>query len=268
MTTPAISPTAPSAPVTPRNTSRVSRITAFREGLAAPMAGFSFMNRHPGLWRYAVIPIVLNLLITALVLGLLIAAGVWFAVKMHPRFDPGWWGLTKEVMAAVGLLVLAILGAVGTWILLNGILCGYFYLRLARQVELALGTRPEELSEVPMMKQVVDAVRDLLALVGITVGLLVLHVVPVLGSALALVLTLYFDSFIFGRDYLAFPLDLRARRRADQLAIAKAHRWQTVGLGLAVFLLSLIPVVGSVGQSTAATGSVLMYKRWRDAGEV
>ena len=42
----------------------------WREGFAAPWNGFVYLCRNPALWRYGVIPIILNLLITALVLVL------------------------------------------------------------------------------------------------------------------------------------------------------------------------------------------------------
>ena len=55
------------------STTRVHRPTppeAFIEGFATPFQGFAYMTQHTGLWRYAVIPIVLNLLITIAVVAL------------------------------------------------------------------------------------------------------------------------------------------------------------------------------------------------------
>jgi uncharacterized protein involved in cysteine biosynthesis len=131
---------------------------------------------------------------------------------------------------------------------------------------LQLGTPAGHLREVSFAYQVADTFRDVAALLAINVGLLALNIVPVIGSIVGLALTVYFDAFIFGRDYLDFPMSLRGMRRADKLAVCRAHRAETVGLGTAVFLLNLVPVVGSVGLATAATGSVLAYQRWRDAG--
>jgi uncharacterized protein involved in cysteine biosynthesis len=230
------------------------------------MEGFSYMTRHPRLWRYAVIPVLLNLLITSLVLLILVGGVIWFARAVHPRFPDGAWGVVLEVAAVAAAVAVAALLALGTWVLLNGILCGHFYAKLAREVELDLGTPPGHLRDVPFGYQVVDAFRDLASLLLVNVGLLALNLVPLVGSLVGLVLTVYFDAFIFGRDYVDFPMSLRGMRRADKLAICRARRAETVGLGTAVFALNFIPVVGSIGLATAAAGSVLMYKRWRDAG--
>ena len=245
-----------------------STLSRFRSGLRVPLEGFAYMRRHPGLWRYAFVPILLNILITLVVLLILVGAAVWFVRWMHPRFSQEWWGVALEVAAAVAVLAVAVLLAMGAWVLLNGILCGHFYTKLAREVELQLGTPPGELREVPFAYQVYDSVRDFATLLAINIGLLTLNIVPVIGSIAGVVLTLYFDAFIFGRDYLDFPMSLRGMRRADKLAVCRAHRAETVGLGTAVFLLNLVPVVGSVFLATAAAGSVLTYKRWREEGPV
>ena len=41
---------------------------AFLEGLKTPIAGFDFMGQNPKLWRYGILPVALNLLLTGLVL--------------------------------------------------------------------------------------------------------------------------------------------------------------------------------------------------------
>jgi uncharacterized protein involved in cysteine biosynthesis len=240
-------------------------LARFGEGFRVPAEGLAYMARHPRLWRLAVVPVLLNMLITGLVILLLVGGVLWFARAMHPRFPPGAWGVVLEVAAVVAAVAVAGLLALGTWVLLNGVLCGHFYTKLAREVELQLGTPAGHMGDVPFAYQVADTFRDVAALLAVNVGLLALNVVPLVGSVIGLVLTLYFDAFIFGRDYLDFPMSLRGMRRADKLAACRARRAETVGLGAAVFLLSLVPVVGSVGLATAATGSVLMYQRWRDA---
>ena len=83
------------------------RRSAFGEGFAAPREGFVYMCRHPGLWRYAVIPILLNILITALVLGLLVAAAVYFTYRLHPRFAGGWGWRALEVVVVLALIAAA-----------------------------------------------------------------------------------------------------------------------------------------------------------------
>ena len=238
---------------------------AFREGFAVPWNGFRYMNRHPSLWRYGVIPILLNLLITIFVLALLILGVIAFATYLHPKFAAGWFGVFLEILCAIGLFVLAIGVAAGTWVLLQGILCGHYYGKLAREVELQLGMRPEDIREISLGYHILDALRDFFALAGINTAFLMLNCIPVFGSIIALCGALYFNCYIFGRDYLDYPLALRGMRRKEKHQFARQHRAHTLGLGAVVLLFNLIPILGAVVLTTAATGAVLLYRRLKPA---
>jgi CysZ protein len=254
----------------PAGTAPASAVGGFLAGLSAPVAGFRYLVAHPALWRYAVLPVLINLALTAVVLGTLVAAAVWFAYRLHPwfqdRYQGSAWGITLEVAAAVGLLIVAVTAAFVTWVLLGGILGGHFNSKLARAVEIQLGTPHDQLREVTFRYQVIDTMRDLAALLGINAGLLLLNVVPGIGSVAAAVLGVYFDGFLLGFDYVDLPMALRGQRRAEKLALARRHRWETTGLGTAVLLLNLVPILGAVLLATAAVGAVLMHRRWVGEG--
>ena len=245
-----------------------SKSADFREGLQAPLVGFRHLAAHRELWQYAVLPILLNVLITVFVLFILFTVGVWFAMEIHPNFAPTWWGTVLEVLSAAGIVVAALAVAAVTWLALNGILCGHFYSKLAKRVELQLGTPAEHMRDVPLREQVLDTLRDLASLLVINAGLLLLNIVPVIGSITALALGIYFDGFIFGADYLDYPMSLRGMRRRAKRDICKVHRWQTIGLGTGVFAFNLVPIIGSILGAAAAVGAVLMFHRWPEGQAV
>lgn len=236
-----------------------------REGMAAPLAGWQVMRRHPTLWRYAVIPVVLNLLITLLILIGLASLAVFFATRMHPLFQPTWRDRLLEAGAILLLIVAAIGGTIAAWVLLNGILCGHFFGRLAGAVEVRVGAPPGEMRKLKFRHEVVDAVRDLAAVIGINLGVLALNLVPVLGTVVAFPLGAYFNFLLLGRDFVNFPLALRGLRRHEKNSVVRRHRWETVGLGGAVFLFQLIPILGAVVSATAVAGAVVLHRRWSPA---
>jgi CysZ protein len=239
-----------------------SKSADLREGLQAPLEGLRYLLAHRELWRYALLPILLNLLITGFVLLLLFGIGAWFAAELHPEFARTWWGTLLEILSGVAILVVALALAAITWLALNGILCGHFYAKLAKRVELQLGTPPERLRDVPLRQQVIDTLRDLASLLVINAGLLLLNIVPAIGSIVALVLGFYFDGFLFGADYLDYPMSLRGMRRRAKRDLCKAHRWQTIGLGGGVFAFNLVPVIGAILGAAAVVGAVLLFHRW------
>lgn len=239
----------------------------FIEGASAPLHGLRFLRRHPILWRYAILPTTLNLLITGLALTALIVGTVWIVTELHPRLTQGmadvWWWLAVAGEIAVGvvlLLVCAVL-TVLMWKLFSGILCGYFYAQLAEHVEQELGVSDEALQPISLFYEVCDTVLNLTLLIVVNAFILLLNVVPLVGGVLALLGSGYFTWYILGVDYLSFPLALRGVRRRAQFAFGHRHRMHTVGLGAAVFALEFIPIIGAVLLTTAAAGAVLLHRR-------
>jgi CysZ protein len=234
---------------------------AFGQGLSAPWLGFRYMARHLGLWRYGVIPVLLNLLIATLLLVVLVGLAVLFFGKLHPWFDDGRLWRLAEILFGL-LLLAAVLGlALVAWLVLQGILCGHFYSKLARQVELQLGVRPGEIKELPFSYQVADTLRDVGFLAVANTACIAVQIVPGIGSVLGLCAGYYFNCFTFGLDYLDHPLALRGMRRREKRAFAKRHRAHTLGLGTAVLAITLLPLINAILLTTAVTGAVLLHRR-------
>lgn len=230
-------------------------------GLMTPLEGLKYLWRRPRLWRYAVAPIVCNLLITVLVLAALIWGGIEASNRLSAHYPAGVLGSAAWLATLLALVLVALALAVGAWFLLGGILCGYFYGRLAYQVELELGTPAAELRELSLYYQTVDVLRDFVFLAVVNLGCLLIALVPVIGAAIGGAIAIYYDAMIFGVEYLDFPLALRGWRRRDKWRFAERHRPYTIGLGAAVMLLNFLPIVGSVLLAGAAVGGVLTYRR-------
>lgn len=240
---------------------RRGRLLPLAEGFFTPFTGLSFMRQKPALWTYGVAPIVLNLFISLLTLVLLIVAA-WYSIDyVHASLPEGWLWLIVKVICDIALFVLVIAGVFVTWLILQAVLCAFFYERLARQVELLLGIDPADLRDVPLLDQISTVIRDVLKLVIVNVGLLALHVVPVVGSVAAVCGSFYFNCLVLGSEFFAFPQDLRGKVRVEKRRFARENRYHTLGVGAAVILVLLIPVLGAVLLTTAVTGTVLLYRR-------
>jgi uncharacterized protein involved in cysteine biosynthesis len=232
---------------------------AFFCGFAAPWHGFVYLCKHPWLWRYGIVPVLLNLVITAFVLAILLAAALAFMTYLHPAFPEGWWGILLEFATALGLLVAAGTLAFVVWLLLLGIFVGHSMGFLAKKVELELGTPADQLHDIPWKYQIVDALRDVAMLIVINGGTLLLHLIPLVGSVLALAVSLYFDAMLFGAAVFDYPLMLRGKRRDEKWKFLKARRPYVIGLGLATLLVGLVPLIGPIFMTTATVGAVLLY---------
>lgn len=240
---------------------RPTGVAGFAAGFWTPWVGLQYMNRHPGLWRHAILPIFCNFLLTLLFMAALVYGGQELFAWVQAKFPAGAGWFVLKVLTAVALVAVALGLTISAWVLFQGILCGYFYSALAREVEIQLGLRPADMREVPLWYQLVDAVFDLVALAGVAVGCLALSFIPVIGAIAAAAIGGYFNCLVFGMDFFDYPQALRAIGRKQQRAFARRHRAATLGLGASVTLLSLVPILSSVLLTTSATGAVLLYRR-------
>jgi CysZ protein len=238
---------------------------AFQNGLEAPWTGFQFMLSHPKLWRYGILPILLNLLITGLLLAILIGAGVYLFTAVHPWFGDEWPWRIVEALAVVLILVVMIALTVVAWMALQVILCSFFYERLAKQVELLLGVQPGELKDLPLLTQAVDSLNDLFQLALFFVACVLVEFVPLVGTVLGLCGSYYFTCTTLGLEFLSYPLAIRGLRRSERVRFAGKNRPATLGLGTAVMILVVVPIINAVFLTTAVTGAVLLRRQLVEA---
>lgn len=233
----------------------------FSYGIRASIDGFFFMCRHPSLWAYGVWPVVLNVIVAIVVWLGAFRMGQWLLDWATQWLGDGLWGQIGWWICFVGVLLLALGIGFIAYLVLMSVFCGYSFSKLARKVELHLGAKEEDLVEVSTWSGIVDALRASLKLVVVNVLLLALHIVPGIGSLAAVSLGLYVDAFILGSEFLGIPMELRGKRWLERQEFAKTWRGATVGIGLVVTGLMLIPVVGAVFQTMAVVGAVLVHRR-------
>lgn len=235
-------------------------VRQFRAGFAASATGFTFLNKHPGLWRFGILPVVVNIVVTFIVWLSSFSAG-WMAWESYQASLPiAWWADAVKWIGLVCIVLLTLALAFIMYVLLLGVVCAWFFGRLSYHVELALGADKADLSEISIAAQAVDALRAVFKLLVINVAVLVLHLIPVVGSMAAVAIGLYMDAYILGAEFLGYPQELRGKRWLERQAFAKDKMGATIGLGIVVTGLMLVPIVGAVFQTTAIVGAVLLHR--------
>lgn len=223
------------------------------------------MKLHRGLWRYGWAPVLLNLILSIGMLVSLYYVGSNFLHSWLPSFPEGLWGYFLKTVAILAGIVVIVGVAIAIWFLLGAILCGFFYTKLARQTELLIGTPESTLREVPIVYEILYALRTVLMMLFVNLLLLLTHLVPVVGSTVGFAASCYFSFFFLGWEYLDYPLALRAKSYSEKKRFVKANRFHTLGLGASVMCFTFIPVLGAVLLTTSVVGSVLLHQRLRPA---
>jgi uncharacterized protein involved in cysteine biosynthesis len=243
-----------------------SRFWQFVEGASTPWLGLRVMWHRPYLWKYAVVPILLNIAIMAAAIVAMVAMAVGSYALLNWLLSDwlgNWWYAARglEILAAIITSIVCIATAVLTWRLLSGVLCGYFYGRLAMRVEMEFGMSRDEMREISLRYELRDTAIGLFwLLISLLLALLV-SLIPFIGPPIGFVYSTYFQMLACGRDQLAYPLVLRAMRRADRLAYSRKYFTHTMGLGGVVFVMQFVPIFGAVLMVTAAAGAVVLHRR-------
>ncbi len=254
-----------------------SMTTLFSRGFVTPTTAIALLLQQSGLKRYAVVPLIVNVILYGCVIGL----GITMLAHWQPHVGP-WdfgWGLGRLLANAINFLFatlkwiagipLLLLVCYATFTMVGMVVASPFNDLLSDRVErrLCLSSECATLPWGPAMKSMAVSLLDALVIVlkqGLfSLLVLPLLLVPIIGFVPLLIVTSYFTGLGFidvamARNHL--------RRRHKHLIIAD-RRWEILGLGLAMELLFFVPFVGLLVLPIGVTAGTILYCRypWTDA---
>ncbi len=239
-------------------------LLAFARGFWAPMGGLAFLRRTPALWKYALIPAVLNVALFGGLGTLFVILFPHLIAQLLPQGDAWYLFLLRGIMWVVGsalmlLFFLVSFTAVGT------IIASPFNELLSQRVEQLRGGTRQESSEgfwsqvSRTARSALESVKHVAVYLLGSLLILLVGLVPAVGAPVSAILgtiwTLLFLALEFGDYYLA----RHWVRFTDRWCIVWAHRWASIGFGLGCSLLLLIPFLNLLLMPGAVTGGTLLW---------
>jgi CysZ protein len=220
----------------------------FVRGFLAPFRGSAYVARH-GLWRYLVVPMVLDiaLAVTAFVLSLRYwKAEPWMADLLDKSPPLGW----------IALVIFSGLGAVVMFLVVQPLLNAVFVDRLSERVEREVrGTAPAAPFIASTGRAIVHGLLKLV-LYGLAVAIgLTLTALTGIGSLVGL----GFAGLFLAYDGFDYPLSRRGAGFGAKWGYLVRHPGLTIGYGAGTTLLYLIPFAIFVAPPFAAVGATLAF---------
>ncbi len=251
--------------------------SGFALGFASLFRGFRlvYVDRRD-LARFYLPPMVLALLF--LIAGL-VAFGMtvdevvnwWWA---EPDLD-AWYGIKHflwKVMAILLWIVVALITVILTVVIFS-LFAAPFSDVISEQVEGHLGSwTPRPFSFQFMMKDLGQTIMLELRRVGIKAAwllpLFVLSLIlPVVGHIIYVVLGGYLLSKFTGMDYVDWCAARRGWSWRKRLDFAKTHRFALTGLGTAVVLSLMIPLMFAIVWPAAVAGGAILFNALNNESE-
>ncbi len=240
-------PLQPDPPPRMPTSNRAAPLNHFLHGMSYPFRTFGLLLRTPRLWQYILVPLLINI---ALGVGLY----VWLLPIGIRRVEAALAGLPAVITVFIpvitflfALLFLLIVGIILLWF---GSLLGLpWYLRLSRKLEALRGDAgPEPPFDLAVaLQDIVHALgyelRKLILLIGLGVPLVLLNVVPGIGTIIATVGGLCLMALIACLDFFDPVLSRYRLRFREKLGVVRALMPASGGFALISAIMVFIPLL-------------------------
>jgi CysZ protein len=236
-------------------------ITEFFIGMSTLLRGFGFWRRRPGAMALGLIPAAIVFAILVVLIVLLVATLdplTIYLTGFAENWDESWRNLLRigfGLALIVGLVVLFAFSFTALTLLIGD----WFYQRIWQAVEADLGEFTPG-AEPGFWRSVGDGV--LLLLRALFTGLLIvlLGLVPLIGTVLAVVVGTFLSGRLVALELTTRPLEARGMTRPHRRAALHPHRARVLGFGVAVHLSFLIPGGAIIVMPAAVAGATVLAK--------
>lgn len=238
----------------------MSAVREFFAGVGTLARGFGFWRVRPGLMWLGLVPaVIVGAVIVAAVVVLVVflepltLALTWFAA------DWGSWRDILRVLLGVALVIGVLFLAARTFTAVTLLVGAPFYDRIQQAADDAQGEVAE--ATPPAFWASVGATLVLiLQSIGVSVIVVLIGLVPAVGSALAAVAGFALTAWGLSRELTFTPLVRRGLDRVQRSRVRGARRARTFGFGLAVQLCFLVPLGAVVVMPAAVAGSAFLAR--------
>ncbi|WAG78185.1 sulfate transporter CysZ [Metapseudomonas furukawaii] len=219
---------------------------------------------RPGLRLFVLLPLTVNLLLFAALIGFAIQEFSGWVDALMPTL-PDWLGFLQYLIWPLFVLLVLVL-VFFTFTLLANIIAAPFNGFLAEKVEVVVrGTDDfpafswgELLAMIP--RTMGREMRKLAYFLPRAGALLILSFVPGV-NLLATPLWIIFGIWMMAVQYIDYPADNHKLGWNEMLAWLREKRWQSLGFGGITYLALMIPFVNVVMMPAAVAGATLFWVR-------
>jgi CysZ protein len=257
-----------------RFSAKPSFASDFVTGLTASPLAARYLIGQPSLWKYIVIggAITVGIFVAFASIAVTHAAALTNALfTLPPSPAPTgtvlWWVLA--VLSGGALLALAgVLALIASQVLIAPL-----YSRLSERVErsiLAEGEFEETVSGRirDELQGVAHSILTVVSFGAVMIPILLLNVIPFFGSLAAVVLGGAFSAFVLAFEFGDNSLSRRKARWMEKMRQAVGELAVTMGLGIGIALMMLIPVVDFFLVPVAVVAGTMVFCGLHEAGRI
>jgi CysZ protein len=240
-------------------------VSGVAAGVRFLVQGQVWVVRHRRWWGFGLLPALITLVIYAaalVALALTVGDLAEWATPFADDWDDTWRSLLRTLLAVMlfgGGLLLAVLTFTAVTLLVGD----PFYERLSEQVERSAGPTPDG-PEPPLWRQLWGSLRDSLHVLGrvllCALPLFALGFVPFLGQTVIPILGFAVSGFFLAVELTSFAMERRGVPVRDRIRLLRRHLGVTLGFGVPLVLLFLVPLAAVLLMPGAVAGATLLVR--------
>ncbi len=214
---------------------------------------------RPGLRRYLIAPLTINVLVFS-------AIG-WLGIHLFGDFldwllpESGWLSYLRWLLWPFFALVLMLI-TFYTFTIVANLIAAPFNSLLAERVEVLLTGNPPSQPSGPFLRTILPAIRSELGKIAYyllrATPLLVLSLIPGI-NVVASPLLLAFNAWFLSLEYLDYPMGNGGLAFREQLPRVRGMRQTALGFGGTLMLLMMIPVLNFLAMPAAVAGATAFW---------
>jgi CysZ protein len=222
----------------------------FVRAFLLPYRAVLIVLRDSKLIRFALVPWLINI---GVFIGALTAFGYldrWLMAKLTAWMGTGWW--VPVTAWILGLLLFAAFGAglILTFTFLCGIIGGAFSEQLSFHAERAISgavhPSPEGTFYKIWARSAVESIKGLLFFLTVWAVLLLLNLIPIAGVLLFGITSTLWTAWCLTFEFTAPAYERRGLRFAEKRTLLTGNIGRSLGLGISILLLTMIPFVNLI----------------------
>ncbi|ETW94267.1 MAG: hypothetical protein ETSY1_35640 [Candidatus Entotheonella factor] len=243
-------------------------------GFRLPFQGIEYLAQHRSLWKWALLPAVVNLVLFSVAFAILIAyiPTLYNLARFEsPATQQAWlWSTSLSILSGtLGVLLIMLSSAVLAivFLLISKVIAAPFLDVLAQQVEYLHGeTQAATFNLGYLWRSFWVAIGAELKRTGFVIAvyivLFLLGLIPILAPFTALAGTLFTILFL-PLQYAGYTMDHRLMTFRQRRALIAQRPWLMFGFGVAAFLTIFVPLLNFVCLPILVVGGTLLMMEFR-----
>ncbi len=269
-----------SVPLVPNDPTAGSWLSRVWRGAGYVPRGMRFLvNKHPGLLVYCAVPALINMIFFGLTLALLAYFGGelkdWLfglVAGEHHWFVEFLVTVLRGFIWVIYVLACLIMSAITVY-LGGNLLASPFNDLLSEKVEERYTGRPAPPFSMArflrgLFLTITEELKRLLFYIGVMVPLLLLHLIPVAGSIVYMVVSTWFTFYFLTMEFISLPMARRHYGFGQWLKTTRNNFALSTGFGAVATALLWVPLLNFVMIPLAVIGGTLLYCDLQESGHL